>query len=210
MIGYVQKSFYLNIDKSNFVLFHPPQKKITSNLQLTINSVSLRQESCIKYLGIYIDSNFNWKSHIDYIAKKIKRSIGILSKLRYYVDNRIIINLYYALIYPFLIYRMIAWGSTYHSNVQPLFILQNMTFSKFDEHSSPFTFHIAIFMMKIHNNLFPSIFNTLFTPINCVHSYNTRSAAKQSYYIPKIRTNYGLFNIRFQGPKVWNSIEENI
>ena len=86
-----------------------------------------------------------------------------------------------------------------------------MTFSKFDEHSSPFnsylnklniikifdliTFHIAIFMMKIHNNLLPSIFNTLFTPVNCVHSYNTRSAAKQSYYIPKIRTNYGLFNM---------------
>jgi hypothetical protein len=72
------------------------------------------------------------------------------------------------------------------------------------------TFHIAIFMMKIHNNLLPSIFNTLRTPVNCVHSYNTRSAAKQSYYIPKIRTNYGLFNIRFQGTKVWNSIEENI
>ena len=96
-----------------------------------------------------------------------------------------------------------------------------MTFSKFDEHSSPLfkqlyiikifdLILIAIFMMKIHNNLLPSIFNTLFTPVNCVHSYNTRSAAKQSYYIPKIGTNYGLFNIRFQGPKVWNLIEENI
>ena len=42
------------------------------------------------------------------------------------------------------------------------------------------TFHIAIFMMKIHNIRLPSIFNTLFTPVNCVHSYNIRSAAKQS------------------------------
>jgi hypothetical protein len=40
-------------------------------LKSSVNySVSLRQESCIKYLGIYIDSNLNWKSHIDYIAKK--------------------------------------------------------------------------------------------------------------------------------------------
>ena len=30
---------------------------------------------------------------------------------------------------------------------------------------------------------------------------NTRSAAKQSYYLPKSRTNYGIFNICFQGPK---------
>ena len=32
----------------------------------------------------------------------------------------------------------------------------------------------------------------------------------QFVYLPKARTNYGIFNIRFQGPKVWNSIEEQI
>ena len=26
--------------------------------------------------------------------------------------------------------------------------------------------------------------------------------------LPKVRTNYGKFNIRFFGPKVWNDIEE--
>ena len=40
--------------------------------------------------------------------------------------------------------------------------------------------------------------------------YNTRSAAKQSYYLPKARTHYGKFNIRFQGPKIWNSIDDKI
>ena len=40
--------------------------------------------------------------------------------------------------------------------------------------------------------------------------YNTRLGAKQSYYLPKARTNYGIFNIRFQGPSVWNSIDEDI
>ena len=32
----------------------------------------------------------------------------------------------------------------------------------------------------------------------------------RSYYLPKARTNYGIFNIRFQGPSVWNSIDEDI
>ena len=31
-----------------------------------------------------------------------------------------------------------------------------------------------------------------------------------SYYLPKARTNYGIFIIRFQGPSVWNSIDEDI
>ena len=72
------------------------------------------------------------------------------------------------------------------------------------------TFHLAIFMYKYHNQLLPSVFNSFFTKISQIHTYNTRLGAKQSYYLPKARTNYGIFNIRFQGPSVWNSIDEDI
>jgi hypothetical protein len=123
---------------------------------------------------------------------------------------------------------VIIWGCTYQTNLQPLVVLQKkvmriITFSKFDEHSSPLlkeleiiklndliTFHIALFMMKIHNKLLPPVFNTFVTAVNQVHSYDIRSSAKQFYYLPKVRTNYGVFNIRFKGPKVWNSIQDNI
>ena len=30
-----------------------------------------------------------------------------------------------------------------------------------------------------------------------------------SYSIPKIKTNYGKFNIRFIGAKIWNSLSES-
>ena len=56
----------------------------------------------------------------------------------------------------------------------------------------------------------PSVFNSFFTKTSQIHTYNTRLGAKQSYYLPKARTNYGIFNIRFQGPSVWNSIDEDI
>jgi hypothetical protein len=39
---------------------------------------------------------------------------------------------------------------------------------------------------------------------------DTRSAARQTYYLPSIRTNYGKFNVRFLGPQFWNSLEDNI
>ena len=59
-----------------------------------------------------------------YILKKIKRSAGILSKVRYYFDITILLNLYYALIYPFLIYGVIVWDNTHPSTIEPLYILQ--------------------------------------------------------------------------------------
>ena len=104
--------------------------------------VSITEENSIRYLGIYIYSNRNWKSHINYIAKKVKSSIGTLSNLRYYLNSKNLVDLCYALVYPFLTYCIIAWGNTYQTSLQPFFVLQKkavriITFSSFFEHTSP-------------------------------------------------------------------------
>ena len=216
----------MNIDKSNFVIFHPPQKNVQGlKLNLKINDQQLNREFFIKYLGIMIDSNLNWKKHLEFVVKKIRRSVGILRKIRYYVSIEILMNLYYALVYPFLTYGLIVWGNTYETTIKPVFVIQKravrvMTFSNFDHHSSPLfkaleilkisdlvTYLIAIYMYKFHNQLLPGVLVSFFTKVDAVHSYNTRHSAKQTYYSPKARTNYGKFNIRFQGPKIWNAIE---
>ena len=56
----------------------------------------------------------------------------------------------------------------------------------------------------------PSAFSNFFTTVSKVHSYNTRLASRNSFSLPKIRTNYGKFSLRFNGPKTWNSISEDI
>ena len=48
--------------KSNYVIFHPPQRKILCSPILEINGKHLKREFGIKYLGIFIDSHLNWKS----------------------------------------------------------------------------------------------------------------------------------------------------
>ena len=40
------------------------------------------------------------------------------------------------------------------------------------------------------------------------HNVNTRFASRSTFYVPKIRTNYGKFNIRYNGPISWNEIDE--
>ena len=65
-------------------------------------------------------------------------------------------------------------------------------------------------MYKFHNDVLPAAFHSFFTKVTSVHNYNTRFAAKYSYYLPYARTNYGKFNIGFQGPAVWNAIDDNV
>ena len=162
----------LHVDKSKYVIFHPVQKKISLNdAHLMINDKILKNDSFIKYLGVYIDSHLNQKIHIDYVSKKIKRSIGLLSKLQYFVSRKVLNNLYYALLYPFFIYGLVTWGNTYETTIPPLFILQKklvriMTFSKFDDYSSPLfkslrivklfdlvSIQTVIFMYKFYHSL---------------------------------------------------------
>ena len=39
---------------------------------------------------------------------------------------------------------------------------------------------------------------------------NKKLASRNTYCIPSIRTNYGKFSLRFQGPKIWNNLEESL
>ena len=97
-----------------------------------------------------------------------------------------------------------------------------ITFSDFDAHSNPIFsklkmikfpdlvyFQNVVFMYNFYSGNLPVIFNNFFLPVNQRHNYSTRLSARSSYSIPKIRTNYGKFNIRYIGAKVWNSIDES-
>ena len=127
-----------------------------------------------------------------------------------------------------LTYCIIAWGNTYQTYLQPLLLLQKkairiITFSSFFEHTSllfkdlnviklvdEVTVPIAVFKYKFKNQLFPTNFNVFFTSIKETHNYNTRLSSRMTYALPKTRTNYGIFSIRYQGTKIWNAISDNI
>ena len=218
----------LNIEKTSFVVFHSPQRRIAHKLNLSISNKSVKSDNQVKYLGLIFDSNLNWKPYLHELSKKVSRGIGVLSKIRYYVNRNILHQLYYSIIYPFLTYGLLIWGNTYSTTLKPLITLQKrairtITFSKPDEHSEPLfkeleilkltdlvTLHNALFMYHYYYNLLPSSFENFFQTVASVHSYNTRLASKSTYYINTIKTNYGKFNIRFAAVKVWNHLDESI
>ena len=111
-------------------------------MNLKINDNEIKEKKSVKYLGIIMDYNLSWKDRVFELSKKLSRGIGILFKLRDFVSTDILIQVYYSLINPFLIYAVLVWGHTYKSNLHPLVILQKkamriMTFSGFREHSFP-------------------------------------------------------------------------
>ena len=91
---------------------------------ILINKKAIDEVLHVKYLGILIDSQLSFKYHIDELNKKVSRAIGVLYKLRPFVTSKILTSIYYAIIYPFLLYGNVVWGNTSKSLLDPIYTLQ--------------------------------------------------------------------------------------
>ena len=65
-------------------------------------------------------------------------------------------------------------------------------------------------MHQYYNDRLPKAFNDFFSLVKHKHRYNTRLASKITYTLPLIRTNHELHSLRFYGPKLRNSVDEEL
>ena len=114
----------LNISKTNFVIFHSSQRNLKHQVTLKLDKKAINQKDNIKYLGVIIDCHLNWKHHILNVSKKISRSIGVMYRIRKYVNINILKSLYYSLIYSHIVYAIQIWGSASNTELEKILILQ--------------------------------------------------------------------------------------
>ena len=51
----------LNIDKTNFVIFHPPRTKLREPILIRSCRKRIQREKYVKFLGVLLDENLCWK-----------------------------------------------------------------------------------------------------------------------------------------------------
>ena len=79
-------------------------------LNLKLNRQRLHSSNNVKYLGIKIDENLNWKHHINEVSTKLIRVNAILFKIRNYVNPKILRLIYFAIFKSYLNYSSIVWA----------------------------------------------------------------------------------------------------
>ena len=188
----------LNISKTNFLIFHSSQKKLSQNVTLKLDKKALQQKDHIKYLGVIIDSHLNWKQHITNVSKKISRSIGVMYRIRKYLNLNAMKSIYYSLIYSHIVYAIQVWGSANETELAKILTLQKkavrmiMYKDQYPPMSGPLNpsepLFLALEILKIHDvfklQLTKFVFDCLSfnTPVNfrnwftlnhTVHNYNT-------------------------------------
>ena len=102
------------------------------------------------FLGVTLNQNLNWDTHISSLCSKASRCIGILSKLKAYFPISIMKILYHSLIISKFTYGLLAWGY----NVSRIFKLQKkciriITNNKYNAHTDPL--FKSLNLLKIHD-----------------------------------------------------------
>ncbi len=215
----------LNIDKTNFVLFHSPRKKLPDLINIKFGKKNVTRAKHVKFLGVLLDEHLTWKYHTTELLKKLTRTAGIFFKIRHYIPLQPLTSLYNSLFSSFLNYGITVWGLTYDTCLKPLYLLQKkilrcISFSHFAAPSAPF-FHslkilkledmihsnILTFVYKGLNKLSPACFHNYFTPSSSVHRIGTRQATRGDLFrSSKNTTLYGLKTVKYFGSRLWNTL----
>ena len=90
------------------------------HLHLTSNGSAVNIVDSAKYLEVVIKSELNFKQHIKMMEGKVACSVKILSKLKHFFSQNIMLQLYNALVHPFLSYGIIIWEDTYPTYIKRL------------------------------------------------------------------------------------------
>ena len=100
----------LNVSKTELLIFHLLNKPINYELKVKLNGKWLYPSAFVKYLGLLIDSHLNWSFHTKSLASKLTRTIGMLAKIRHFVDKSTLRNIYFSIFSSILTYGCQIWG----------------------------------------------------------------------------------------------------
>ena len=100
--------------------------------------------------GVLIDYELSWKNHINLICLKISRTVGILAKLRHSIPLRPLLNIYQALINPYLYHGICAWVSAPKTYLNKILLIQKRAlrliyFTDYKQHAVPFFLKSKVF-----------------------------------------------------------------
>ena len=212
----------LNIGKTKFMLFHHRQKNISNFIpDITVQSHVIKRVTEFNFLGLTIDENLNWNAHINKIASKISRSLGVMTRLKKFLPLNVLWNLYNSLILSHLQFSILAWGHKH----QRLAILQKrairiLTLSKYNAHTEPlfkhlnqlkladiYTLNLLKFYYKHENASLPEYFVNMFQLKN--HAYDTRGNHTQ-FCIERTKTTGAKNVLRYIIPKTLDNISSSV
>ena len=101
-------------------VIHSHQKKLLTQIKLTIDNNTIEQTDKTQFLGIIINHNLTLTDHFSLLQNKISKNISVIRRIRKNLPLYTLRMLYYALINPYFGYCNIVWGIERNLHIENL------------------------------------------------------------------------------------------
>ena len=212
----------INANKTKVMVFGTKRKVKNQILRISHGEDYLENVTHTKYLGVTLDQSLNWSLHISNTISKINRAIACITRIKSFLTEKILAQLYYSFILPHIDYCSVVWGKCNKTDLIKLQRTQNRyarlvlnadnTTTKetllnglaWQSVDSRINYQYCISVFKILNDLAPYYLNDLATkrPIY----YVTRHSTLNPLFIPKPNTEFKKRSFSFVAPSIYNKL----
>jgi len=208
----------LHPEKTKSMVITTRQKHQRQNLELKLklNFKCIEQVHEHKVLGVILDDEMNWHSHVNHISKTLSKNLFLLYHLKHYVGTEARLSFYYAHILSHINYASNVWCGASANNLKLLqslhrraakIILPDPALTTEEKQrqlgilslNNQFTYNIAMLVFKARLDIAPQYLKDLLV------SPSSRYGSEK-YILPLPRIDIFKTSFSFCGPSVWNSL----
>ena len=213
-----------NYDKYNLMLLGSRKNKNedSQSINVKIDEQVIKSSPDLKLLGVTLDDELSFSTHISDICKKASKRVGVLVRISNMIPREAKLQLYKSAILPNLTYCHIVWHFCKASDARKLervreralravYNDRNATYEELLEKGRLSSLEnrrlqdILILMYKVKNSLAPEHVCNMFFQQD--KHYNLRS----DFPVPRYNTvKYGKHSIRYLGPHIWGKISQEL
>ena len=116
----------LSIEKSQYIVYRSSKRKLTVRaVYIKINGSKFNRVKEVEYLGLTLDENMNWRTHINKLCSNEARYFSVFFNIRSYMPEKLRKTFYYAFIYSRIQYGIEVYGSAAKTIINQLCVTQN-------------------------------------------------------------------------------------
>ena len=208
------------------MVFTPKPKLNSPSFSIKFGTQEIDKVTQCKFLGVTVDHKLDWDIHIAGLTKKVAKSIGIMNRIKKFLNKAALKTMYFAFIYPLLLYCNCIWGNASKQILWPLHKLQKVAIRLIGmvgrrESTGPilkenkilslpdlYSYSTLIFMHKYYHKQLPKLFDGYFVTNKETHGRSTRF--NQKFRIPLVKTMRANNAISKKGAVLWNELDPAI
>ena len=108
----------LNVDKTHLLTFRSKPNVKFENIVLKIDNSIIEEKEEAKYLGVILDNQLTFKSHINKVYNKLIKGNAILAKTRCFIPSKIRRCMFFSHIQSHVNYGLAVWGYSHKTHTE--------------------------------------------------------------------------------------------